>query len=70
MQRSDLDGIKRSGALACRRGASFFDNPRHHDAGDSWMVAAQAGAAGWCEEDAGRDGVRLRNDVLPLVCGS
>jgi len=40
------------------RGDSFYSNPYYHDAGDAWIVAAEAWATGRREADGGED-IRL-----------
>ncbi len=61
LQSSDLEGIKRSGTLARRRGEGYFANPYFHEERflprtlEEACRLANCWAAGWLEEDAGRD---------------
>lgn len=68
MQKSDLEGFGRSGALARRSGESFHSNP-HYSTPNSWATVehmlqwhntSSAWAAGWLAEDNGRDQVVAR----------
>ena len=57
LQQSDIEGVVRRGALARRMGEDYFDNPHFHEQRplDEFYPLASAWAAGWLEEDAGRD---------------
>lgn len=62
MQQSDLEGIARSGAAARAAGGSFHSNPHYASPVQwetvkqltAWHDIANAWAAGWLDQDAGR----------------
>ncbi|MEO5701592.1 MAG: hypothetical protein ABIR61_13985 [Casimicrobiaceae bacterium] len=59
MQKSDLNGIIRSGAIAHDRGVGYFDNPHYFNPhrGDiaTWTRNCEAWSAGWLKQDNGAD---------------
>lgn len=55
MQKSNLEGIERNGALAQKRGDSFRANPDYYDDDANWHSEAPVWAAGWRKADGGKD---------------